>query len=91
VTGVAPLPGGGFFAVGNEFNEPTVAYVLGADGRADRRFRSITLGPGSYGGSPVSIGGGLADVVYGVSRGPREEFGYRPVLARFHLPTGGRR
>jgi hypothetical protein len=87
VSGVAPLPGGGFLAVGNEFNQQTVAYVVRADGTRDRRFRPTPLGHGSFGGQPVAIGDGLANVVYGIEIQPEDNFKYVPFVARLALPT----
>jgi hypothetical protein len=87
VSGVAPLPGGEFLATGNEFNRQTVAYVVRADGSRDRRFPPTPLGHASFGGSPVAIGGGLANVVYGIEIRPEDNFKYTPTVARLALPT----
>ena len=86
VSGATPLPGGEFLATGNEFNQQTVAYVVRGDGTRDRRFRPTPLGHGSFGGNPVAIGDGLANVVYGIEIQQEENFHYRPVVARLALP-----
>jgi hypothetical protein len=87
VSTAARLPGGGLFVTGTEPNEPTVASVLRGDGSADRRFPPTSLGPGSYQAAPPIVSGGRASTVYGVPVGRDEEFQYRPILARFLLPT----
>jgi hypothetical protein len=87
VSGVTPLPGGEFLAVGNEFNQQTVAYVVRGDGTRDRRFPPTPLGHGSFGGQPVAIGDGLANVVYGIEIQPEDNFKYIPFVARLALPT----
>jgi hypothetical protein len=87
VSGVTPLPGGEFLAVGNEFNQPTVAYVVSGDGTRDRRFPPTPLGHGSFGGDPVVIDKGLANIVYGIEIQPEDNFKYGPTVARLALPT----
>jgi hypothetical protein len=90
VSTATPIPGGGFFLAGSEFNQQSVAYAVRGNGSVERRFRPTGLGPGSFYPRATALDGGGASIVYGRQLEPEEDFEYRPLVAHFVLPEVSR-